>query len=46
MAINIKSDIIYYINIYMQLAFNARSSFQMAVKDEISLGDLNFPFRE
>lgn len=34
MAINIKSDII-----YMQLAFNAHSSFQMAVKDEIFLGE-------
>lgn len=38
MAINIKSD--------MQLAFNARSSFQMAVKDEIFFWvSLNFPFR-
>lgn len=33
MAINIKSEIYQYI--YMQLAFNAHSSFQMAVKDDI-----------
>lgn len=44
MAINIKSEIYKYIYIYMQLAFNAHSSFQMAVKDEIFWVSLNFPF--